>query len=147
MPRDALPLPNLLYTGGVPSGQLAITPSPPVRKKATSPNASQGSVVSKWEVGSEANRVSYCDEQGVTHSDDALNVYLKVDNKKALRADLIKDFGPEKKICFPPMFSNLFGKGRFILCPCSKDAMHLTAKTPAHKYPADYRQRLMRHFR
>ena len=102
----------------------------------------------RYAVGSESHRVSYCDQNGVTHGDDSLDLYLKVDRRYALRSDLVAEFGPEDEWCFPPMASNMFGKGRFILCNNkAHDPKHATATSSAHQYPPDYRSRFRRHFR
>ena len=124
-----------LSTSGSKSTRTAGTCSP-----------SESATRNEYVCGSESRRAVYCDEHGIHNSDDTLNTYLKVDRRKALRADLVKEFGTERDICFPPMFSNLFGKGRFILCKCPTDARHVDHRSPAHKYPTDYKQRIKRLF-
>ena len=133
-------LPNLSFVGG--------PVEPPTKSfKSQQSLVSQPPLISKWVVGAKSNRVSYCDEKNVSHDDDSLNTYLKVDSTRALRKDLVQEFGPEKNLCFPYMFSPLFRKGRFILCCKPGDAKHLDWRSPAHQFPKDYRSRIKRHFR
>ena len=97
-------LPNLSFVGG---------PAEPPTKSFKSQQSlvSQPPLVSKWVVGAESNRVSYCDEKNVSHDDDSLNTYLKVDSTRALREDLVQEFGREKNLCFPCMFCHSLEKG------------------------------------
>jgi hypothetical protein len=99
-------------------------------------------------IGSDMHLVSYCDAAGVSHTDDALNVMMwvkfKTVTKKALRADLVKEFGAH--VCFPPLCSSLLGRTRFTLCDNPSDPGHASASSPAHRYPHDYRKRMNRIF-
>ena len=99
--------------------------------------------------GSDSSMVAYKDLNGVTQSDDSLNVMIHVTfrahERKALRAALDQEFGVQ--LCKPPLFSNLFGKARFTLCDNPAHPDHATANSVAHRYPRDARQRLERHFR
>jgi hypothetical protein len=92
--------------------------------------------------------VSYEDTNGVTQHNSSLNVVLSVKFKhhirKALVSDLEREFG--HGICLPPMFSTLVGLSRFSLCDNAAHPDH-SASGSAHRYPADYRERVQQYFR
>ena len=117
-------------------------------KKAGRQTPSSHSAPTQYVVGSEAHRGCFCDASGVTHGDDSLDIFTKVDSKMALRSDLISTFGPEEDVCHRSMFSNLYGKGRFILCNHASDPKHKDHKASAHRnWPKDYKQTLRQLFR
>jgi hypothetical protein len=133
---------------GAPTGKG--TPKGKGSSKGKGASSSQGTPPNNSVVfGSDSNMVAYKDLNGVTQSDDSLNVMLHVTfrahEKKALRAALDQEFGVH--LCKPPLFSNLFGKSRFTLCDNPAHPDHATANSVAHRYPRDARQRLERHFR